>query len=193
MPFKTDEQRKAFFAKKGNPRSPVIPTVIVQKGFRRIRVTKETKPEEIKKFIQSRNIKIDKALKSNRIKKLTPSGRKKVEMQLKAFKKVETPSDFKIFLGTFGIGGLGAVVGLAGLAFPPSFALIALTAFGSGAIALALRNFRRFETDEELKFRAKKSPFVTVQIGAELEQKRRKKLGIEVIKRKKKKGFGFFK
>lgn len=127
-------------------------------------------------FHKNKHSKINKSLKSHRFKRLTPSGQKKVSKQLKAFKKVKTPSDFKKYLSTYGIGGLGAVIGLTGLVFPPSFALIALTTFGSGAVLLAVRNFRRFETIEELKQTAKKAEFKVVRQTAKVELRRRKKL-----------------
>lgn len=88
MSFKSDKQRKAVMAKFNSSSGNNSP-VTVKKGFRRIRVTKDTKKEQIQRFLKRKNTFINKIQASKKIRPLD----KKAAINL--LRRVNSPKDVK--------------------------------------------------------------------------------------------------
>lgn len=128
---------RVFSLDRGNPKSDINPTVIVKSGFRRIRITKETPKEDIKKFLGIDNKKISRAKQSPKFKALPKKEKKAINIFLGKLKTVKNKKSLvKLLKKNKEIIGSIAGIGLIGVLFNPALILLAAGVLGGFFLGL---------------------------------------------------------
>ena len=144
----TRQQQKAMFAKMGNRNVQVTAT-----GFRRIRVTKDTKIEDVNKFLQDKKARIrfaEKIKESKKFKNLNTAQKKRVKIILTDFEKVNSKQKLIKFvkkhpevLTAALMAGGASTIGLSTVV-PTILLMPFLAGFSLGAIASGVVTLDKF-------------------------------------------------